>query len=598
MLKTASSVINAIGALNYAGTWNANSNSPTLTSGVGTKGNYYVVSVAGTTTLDGINLWSVGDWAVFNGTAWQKVDGASSEAFSSITVTGLTGYMYANNTSPVTASLTIPNSGLANSTATLGNATITLGSTTSSVGNLTLNNVTIASGNSTITNENVSYINVSTAIRTQALTGYLYGNANTGNVSAATTIPNAGLANSTATLGNATITLGSATSTVGNLTLNNVTINSGNVTANLATSTSIPVANATGTLAVSNGGTGLTSLTAGYIPYGNGTSAFNNGSSLQYTSNGNGFSLAVASGGTWPEFSYQSSINLGNSGYGTYTARGGAVEIGSNFYVNSGAGISYKNSDYISYLDFSSGQFNFNTAPSGSGGTSATITTRMALSNAGLLTLGSATGQNGVFNTVIGSGGSNQGLVIVTSSTGTGWLGFNNGNNSSIPGQVTYNSNTNVMTFYSSGTIATNGIYSNTTANAANMYVDSSGNLYRSTSTEQYKTNIEPVEKQYSDNVLNLNPIWYRSTTDNPNWSWYGLSAEDTAKKEPRLVHWGYSKDSYEIITDENGAPQKILKDGSELIPDGIQYEKIVVLLLDVVKRLKADFEEYKLTHP
>jgi len=201
MLKTASSVINAIGALNYAGTWNANTNNPTLTSGVGTKGNYYVVSVAGTTTLDGISLWSVGDWAVFNGTAWQKVDGSSSEAFSSITVTGLTGYMYANNTSPVTASLTIPNSGLANSTATLGNATITLGSTTS---------------------------------------------------------------------------------TVGNLTLNNVTINSGNVTANLATSTSIPVANATGTLVVSHGGTGLTTLTANYIPYGNGTGAFNSSSNFTY----------------------------------------------------------------------------------------------------------------------------------------------------------------------------------------------------------------------------------------------------------------------------------------------------------------------------
>jgi hypothetical protein len=40
----------------------------------------------------------------------------------------------------------IPNSGLANSSATLGNATVTLGSTTSSVGNLTLTNVTISSG--------------------------------------------------------------------------------------------------------------------------------------------------------------------------------------------------------------------------------------------------------------------------------------------------------------------------------------------------------------------------------------------------------------------------------------------------------------------
>lgn len=109
MLKTVSSVTNAIGALNYKGTWNASTNSPTLTSGVGTKGDYYVVSVAGSTNLDGETLWGVGDWAVFNGSTWQKVDGGDTSAVTSLTVTSLTGYMYANNSSPVTASTTIPN---------------------------------------------------------------------------------------------------------------------------------------------------------------------------------------------------------------------------------------------------------------------------------------------------------------------------------------------------------------------------------------------------------------------------------------------------------------------------------------------------------
>ena len=146
MLKTVSSVINAIGALNYKGTWDASTNNPTLTSGVGTKGDYYVVSVAGSTNLDGTTLWGVGDWAVFNGSIWQKVDAGDTTNVTSLTVTTLTGYMYANNTSPVTASLTIPNSGLANSTLTLGNTTLTLGGTTSNVGNLTLANVTILGG--------------------------------------------------------------------------------------------------------------------------------------------------------------------------------------------------------------------------------------------------------------------------------------------------------------------------------------------------------------------------------------------------------------------------------------------------------------------
>ena len=63
-----------LGALNYQGTWNASTNTPTLTSSVGTKGYYYVVSVAGNTDLNGITDWQIGDWAVFNGSVWQKVD--------------------------------------------------------------------------------------------------------------------------------------------------------------------------------------------------------------------------------------------------------------------------------------------------------------------------------------------------------------------------------------------------------------------------------------------------------------------------------------------------------------------------------------------
>jgi hypothetical protein len=76
-----------LGALSYQGTWNASTNSPTLTSSVGTKGYYYVVSVAGNTDLNGITDWLVGDWAVYNGTVWQKID--NTETVTS--VNGQTG---------------------------------------------------------------------------------------------------------------------------------------------------------------------------------------------------------------------------------------------------------------------------------------------------------------------------------------------------------------------------------------------------------------------------------------------------------------------------------------------------------------------------
>lgn len=61
--------------LNFQGTWNASTNTPTLTSSSGVAGYYYIVSVAGTTNLDGITDWQVGDWAVFSSTGvWQKID--------------------------------------------------------------------------------------------------------------------------------------------------------------------------------------------------------------------------------------------------------------------------------------------------------------------------------------------------------------------------------------------------------------------------------------------------------------------------------------------------------------------------------------------
>jgi trimeric autotransporter adhesin len=148
MLKTVSSVVNAIGALNYKGTWNASTNNPTLTSGVGTKGDYYVVSVAGSTNLDGETLWGVGDWAAFNGSIWQKVDGGDSGNFVNISVSSLTGYMYANGTSNVTASTTIP---VANVTGAVPNTVNVLAGTGLSGGGALTGNVTLNLANTAVT---------------------------------------------------------------------------------------------------------------------------------------------------------------------------------------------------------------------------------------------------------------------------------------------------------------------------------------------------------------------------------------------------------------------------------------------------------------
>jgi lysophospholipase L1-like esterase len=57
----------------YQGLWNASTNSPTLASGVGTRGDYYIVTTAGSTTIDGVSGWQVGDWIIFNGALWQQL---------------------------------------------------------------------------------------------------------------------------------------------------------------------------------------------------------------------------------------------------------------------------------------------------------------------------------------------------------------------------------------------------------------------------------------------------------------------------------------------------------------------------------------------
>lgn len=66
-----------MGNMHFVDVWNANTNSPSLASGTGTAGNFYIVNVAGTTTLDGISTWSIGDWAVYEGSVWRKIDNSA-----------------------------------------------------------------------------------------------------------------------------------------------------------------------------------------------------------------------------------------------------------------------------------------------------------------------------------------------------------------------------------------------------------------------------------------------------------------------------------------------------------------------------------------
>lgn len=142
-------------------------------------------------------------------------------------------------------------------------------------------------------------------------------------------------------------------------------------------------------------------------------------------------------------------------------------------------------------------------------------------------------------------------------------------------------------------------VYASTTASAANVFVASSGLLSRSTSSIQYKTDVEDLAQPNSANIYNMRPVWYRSTCagDNKNWSWYGLIAEEVAQLDPRLVHWGYADDQYDITYTENDGQKeevKTLKDDAVLQPEGVQYDRLTVLLIQEMKALKAEVESLK----
>jgi hypothetical protein len=87
-----------LGGLQFQSAWDADTNSPAITSGTatttpspGNNGHYYIVSVAGSTNVDGITDWKVGDWIVSDGVSWVKIDNTTEPRLQQIIDLGLSG---------------------------------------------------------------------------------------------------------------------------------------------------------------------------------------------------------------------------------------------------------------------------------------------------------------------------------------------------------------------------------------------------------------------------------------------------------------------------------------------------------------------------
>lgn len=112
------------------------------------------------------------------------------------------------------------------------------------------------------------------------------------------------------------------------------------------------------------------------------------------------------------------------------------------------------------------------------------------------------------------------------------------------------------------------GVYSNTTATAANVNVDASGNIKRSTSSIKYKTDIREYVPGV-ETVKKLNPVLFKMKGEQNGRDYVGLIAEDLDKMGLK-----------EYVTYD--------KDGN---PDGIMYANLVVLLINAIKEISKRLE-------
>ena len=181
-LTTAQIPAGLVGAVDYQGTWNANTNTPSLNpalAGVATAGQYWLVATSGTTSMTGVlgtlNSWTAGDIIISDGPGigWGKIDGNPTEVLS---VNGMTGAVTvstisgnAGTASQWAAAMTLNIGGdVSGSTSFSGASTTTFsltlgtsGATAGTYNTLTINNKGIVTGAS-----NTGYI---TALNTTSI---------------------------------------------------------------------------------------------------------------------------------------------------------------------------------------------------------------------------------------------------------------------------------------------------------------------------------------------------------------------------------------------------------------------------------------------
>ena len=269
------------GGLSYQGTWNASTNTPTLASGVGVNGYYYITATAGSTNLDGITDWQIGDWLMFNGTVWQKIDqsnlvtsvngqtGAVSLSTTNISEGTNQYFTDARARAAISAGTGISynsSTGVVTNAAPDQTVALTAGtgiSTSGTYPNFTIANAapdqTVALTAGTGISTSGTYPNFTIANTAPDQTVVLTGS---GTTTITGTYPNFTIASADSNVG--TVTSVGGTGTVNGISLSGTVNSSGNLTLGGALSGVDLTTQVTGTLPIANGGTGQTTATAAF----------------------------------------------------------------------------------------------------------------------------------------------------------------------------------------------------------------------------------------------------------------------------------------------------------------------------------------------
>ena len=167
---------------------------------------------------------------------------------------------------------------------------------------------------------------------------------------------------------------------------------------------------------------------------------------------------------------------------------------------------------------------------------------------------GIATANNNFFN-----GAVDNDLCIVAPTNGRIHLGFAN----SIKFRIE-----------NDGTLFSGATYNNTTGSSANVSMpNNTGEFFRSTSSRKYKDNITTLTDAQADKILDCRPVSYTSNcaADDKSKIFYGMIAEEVHEVDTSLVFYNNETETSE--------------------PEGVQYDRFVPHLINLVKRQKAQID-------